>query len=86
MPIYTIQNSTSFFLKALESQQAILEEKKFKASSSSPFRPKDRAVDKKRKDKQDSPGEKMMNQTMQKSVLDSLTFEMLNPVVLINKE
>ena len=27
-----------------------------------------------------------MRNTMQKSVIDSLTFEMLNPVVLINKE
>ena len=35
--VYTIQNSTSFFLQALEAQKAVLEEKK----TSSPFMPKE---------------------------------------------
>ena len=35
--------------------------------------------------KSSSPPAEMRN-TMQKSVIDSLTFEMLNPVVLINKD
>ena len=83
--VYTIQNSTSFFLKALESQQAILEEKKSKNSTPSPFKAKEKAstIDSKR-EKQSNQSE--MRKTMQKSVLDSLTFEMLNPVVLISKE
>ena len=78
VPVYSIQSPTSFFLQALESQKAVLEEKKQNASINSPFKAKD-VKSRGRKDSRQERSDK-------KSVLDSLTFDMLNPVVLINKE
>ena len=41
VPVYSIQSPTSFFTRALESQKAVLEEKKQETSTTSPFKSKD---------------------------------------------